>query len=342
MTVAVTSIGDVAKASGVSIATVSRALRGLPNVSSATRDRIQTVADRLGYVASSSASGLASGRTLAMGVVTPSVSRWFYTTVIEGIDAQLREANYDMILYNLASRGGDRERVFHRSILRKRTDALIALCLDFTAPEREQLLSLGHPTIMIGGPVRGIRHIGIDEREVARDATNHLIELGHRDIAHLGGDDDEGLNRQVPRDRRLGFLDAMAAAGHPIRPEWMLSGRFSLTASRQVVSEVLSRATTAPTAIVANSDEMAIGAMLAAFDHGLAVPGDISIIGIDNHDLAETFGLTTMAQDPYAQGALGARVLLDDLNAGGLSRKTSVRASAWLIRRHSTGAPPAR
>jgi LacI family transcriptional regulator, repressor for deo operon, udp, cdd, tsx, nupC, and nupG len=337
-----TSIEDVARASGVSIATVSRALRGLPNVSASTRDRIQAAADRLGYVASSSASGLASGRTLAMGVVTPSVSRWFYTTVIEGIDAALRDANYDMILYNLASRGGDRERVFHRSLLRKRTDALIALCLDFTAAEREQLLSVGHPTIMIGGPVRGIRHIGIDERGVAREATRYLISLGHRDIAHLGGDDDEGLNRQVPRDRRLGFLDAMSAAGFSARPEWMLSGRFSLTASRQVVGELLGRTADPPSAIFANSDEMAIGAILAARDHGLDVPGDLSVIGIDNHDLAQTFGLTTMAQDPYAQGMLGARILLDDLNVEGMSRKTSVRAPAHLLTRRSTGPRGAR
>jgi DNA-binding LacI/PurR family transcriptional regulator len=336
MTMTSPSIGDVASASGVSIATVSRALRGLPNVSDATRTRIRSIADQLGYVASSSASGLASGRTLALGVVTPSVSRWFYTTVIEGIDAALREANYDMILYNLASRGGDRERVFHRSILRKRTDALIALCLDFTAAEREQLLSVGHPTIMIGGPVRGIRHIGIDEREVARQATNHLIQLGHRHIAHLGGDDDEGLNRQVPRDRRLGFLDAMTAAGYSARPEWMLSGRFSLTASRQVIGELLRNSSVRPTAIFANSDEMAIGAILAVQDYGLTVPRDISVIGIDNHDLAETFGLTTMAQDPYGQGTLGARILLDDLNAEGMSRKTSVRAESWLIQRSST------
>jgi LacI family repressor for deo operon, udp, cdd, tsx, nupC, and nupG len=336
---AVTSIDDVARASGVSTATVSRALRGLPNVSEATRGRIREIADELGYVASSSASGLASGRTLAMGVVAPSVSRWFYTTVIEGIDAALRDANYDMILYNLASRGGDRERVFHRSILRKRTDALIAVGMDFSADEREQLLSLGHPTIMIGGPVRGIRHVGIDERGVAHQATDYLLGLGHRDIAHLGGDDDEGLNREVPLGRRNGFLDAMTAAGVTARPDWMLSGRFTLQASRDVIGELLGRPGPRPTAIVANSDEMAIGAILAATDSGLRVPQDISIMGIDNHDLSESFGLTTMAQDPYEQGRLGARILLDDLSGGPLSRKTSVRAQAHLLVRTST-APP--
>jgi LacI family transcriptional regulator, repressor for deo operon, udp, cdd, tsx, nupC, and nupG len=331
----VTSIDDVARAAGVSIATVSRALRELPNVSEATRQRIRAVADELGYVASSSASGLASGRTLAMGLVAPSVSRWFYTTVIEGVDSALREANYDMILYNLASRGGERERVFHRSILRKRTDALIAVGIDFTADEREQLLSVGHPTMMIGGPVRGIRHIGIAERVVARQATEYLISRGHRDIAHLGGDDDDGLNRRVPVDRRLGFRDAMHAAGIPVREEWLLSGRFSMTASRELVAAAFARKGPHPTAIFASSDEMAIGAILAAQDRGLNVPRDLSVIGIDNHDLSASFGLTTMAQDPYEQGALGARILLDDLSGGPLSRKTSLRADAVLVERNS-------
>jgi LacI family repressor for deo operon, udp, cdd, tsx, nupC, and nupG len=332
----VTSIEDVARAAGVSIATVSRALRDLPNVSASTRDHIRGVADDLGYVASSSASGLASGRTMAMGLVAPSVSRWFYTTVIEGVDSVLRHANYDMILYNLASRGGERERVFHRSILRKRTDALVAVGIDFTSGERDQLLSIGHPLMMIGGPVRGIRHIGIAERAVARQATEHLIALGHRDIAHLGGDDDDGPNRRVPVDRRLGFQDAMLAANIPVSPEWLLSGRFSLTSSREVMAELFARPGPRPTAVFASSDEMAIGAILAARDLGISVPGELSVIGIDNHDLSEAFGLTTIAQDPFEQGALGARILLEDLVGTALSRRTSIRADAVFVQRSST------
>ncbi len=241
-----------------------------------------------------------------------------------------------MILYNLASRGGERERVFHRSILRKRTDALIAVGIDFTAEEREQLLSVGHPMMMIGGPVRGIRHIGIAERAVARQATEHLIALGHREIAHLGGDDDDGLNRRVPVDRRLGFQDAMLAAGLPVRDEWLLSGRFSLTASREVMNQVFARPGPRPTAVFASSDEMAIGVILAARDCGISVPTELSVIGIDNHDLSESFGLTTMAQDPFEQGALGARILLEDLSGTELSRRTSIRADAVFVQRSST------
>jgi len=334
----VTSIDDVARAAGVSTATVSRALRGLPNVSDPTRERIHRIAEDLGYVASSSASGLASGRTHTIGVAVPSVSRWFYTTVLEGVDAALREANFDMILYNLASRGGDRERVFHRSLLRKRTDALIAIGVDFTAAEREQLLSVGHPLIAIGGPVPGVRNIGIDDRAVARAATEHLIALGHRDILHLGGADDEGLNKRMPADRRLGFLAAMEAAGLPVRDEWLLTGRFSPIVSRGVMLDLFASPGPHPTAVFASSDEMAFGVLLAAQQSGLRVPDDLSVIGIDNHDMAAAFELTTLAQDPHAQGALGAQVLLDELR-GVPPRRSSIRADFELLVRGSTGPP---
>jgi LacI family transcriptional regulator, repressor for deo operon, udp, cdd, tsx, nupC, and nupG len=331
-------IEEVARATGVSTATVSRALRGLPNVSDKTRAAVRRAADELGYVASSSASGLASGRTLAMGVVVPSVSRWFYTQVLEGVDAELRTASYDMILFNLGGHRGDRERVFHRSILRKRTDALLALCLDFTSDEREQLATLGHPTIVVGGPVKGLRSVGIDERATARAATEHLIALGHTRIAHLGGEDEEGLNSQVPIGRLHGFRDAMQAAGLAVRPEWVIPGGFSLPEGRAAMNALLDRPGERPTAVFSGSDEMAFGAILAAGDHGLRVPDDLSVIGIDDHDFSESFGLTTMAQDPFAQGATATRILLDELG-GADPRPSSLHSPVELVLRSST-APP--
>lgn len=126
-----TGIQEIARATGLSKSMVSRALRGLPSVSESTTRSVQRAADQLGYIPSSVAAGLATGRNRAIGVLVPLINRWFYVKVLEGIDAQLREAGYDLILYNLGGRGGDRERVFHRSILRKRIDALVVLCLVF-------------------------------------------------------------------------------------------------------------------------------------------------------------------------------------------------------------------
>jgi DNA-binding LacI/PurR family transcriptional regulator len=335
-----TSIDDVARASGVSTATVSRALRGLPNVSPTTRETVLATAEQLGYVASSSASGLATGRTLAMGVVVPNVSRWFYATVLEGIDAELRRVGYDTILFNLGLRGEDRERVFHRSILRKRTDAVIALCLDFTPSEREQLASLGHPTIVVGGPVPGLRHLGIDELGVARLATEHLLALGHRRIGHLAGAPERGLNKRVPRQRLRGYQLALAAAGLAVRPEWVEPAVFDIAGGREAALRMLAREAR-PTAIFAASDEIAIGAMLAARELGLAVPRDLSLIGIDNHALAETFGLTTIAQDAFGQGRLAAQLMLEELT-GAPPRASSLRFPVALIERSSTAPLPDR
>lgn len=336
-----TGITDVARAAGVSTATVSRALRGLPNVSPATRERVRTAAVELGYVPSSTAAGLATGRTMAMGIVVPSLTQWFYATVVEGADSVLRAANYDTILFNLGGHGhgGDRERVFHRSILRQRTDAVLALCIDFTAEERRQLASLGHPAIIVGGRVRGLRHVDIDERGAARMATDYLLALGHTRIAHLGGARIPGLTKQVPEQRRKGYEQALQAAGLRADDTLHLTGPFTVAAARESMARLLASGQARPTAVFADSDEMAMGAILAIRDVQLRVPEDISVIGIDDHELAAPFRLTTIAQEPYEQGALAARILLDEID-GTPGRARSVRYPVRLIERGSTAPPP--
>lgn len=326
---------------GVSTATVSRALRGLPNVAESTRERVNQAAQALGYVPSSAAAGLASGRTMAMGIVVPSLTQWYYATVIEGADSVLRGANYDVNLFNLGWHGRDAERarVFHRSILRKRTDAVLALCIDFTPEERRQLASTGHPTVIVGGRVRGLRHVDIDERGAARMATEHLLKLGHRRIAHLGGAYLPGLTRQVPKLRRKGHEHALRDAGIPVDSALYRPGPFSVAAGRAGMAELLARHLARPTAVFADSDEVAMGAILAVWDAGLRVPEDISVVGIDDHELAASFGLTTIAQEPYRQGALAAQILLDDI-AGRAGKARSVRFPVHLVHRTSTAPPP--
>ena len=117
----------------------------------------------------------------------------------------------------------------------------------------------------------------------------------------------------------------MRDAGLAVRPEWVIPGGFSLPESRAAMNGCSPGRGPRPTAVFAGSDEMAFGAILAAADHGLAVPDDLSVIGIDDHDYAESFGLTTMAQDPFDQGASATRILLDEL-AGAEPRGRSVRS----------------
>lgn len=330
-----TGIDDVARYTGVSTATVSRALRGLPNVSPRTRQRVQAAAAELGYFPSPSATGLSGGRHHAVAIVIPSTARWFSTKVVEGVDSVLRGEGYDTFLIILAAGLNGRERLFHNALLRKRADAVIALGIDFSADERRELRSLQLPAVVVGGPVAGVRSVGVDDRAVGRAAVEHLLALGHRRIGHLGGENEYGMHHSVGQDRGAAWRQALAHHGVEPERQWYALGAFLMPQAKVAASAML-QAPSRPTAIFAASDEMAFGVLVAAAEVGLSVPGDLSVIGVDDHDWSESFGLTTMRQDPYEQGRLAARIVVDRL-AGGPEGPRTVRAPFELVVRRSTG-----
>ncbi|MFJ3382539.1 MULTISPECIES: LacI family DNA-binding transcriptional regulator [unclassified Curtobacterium] len=332
-------IQEIATVTGLSKATVSRALRGLPSVADTTIDQVRRVADELGYVPSSAAAGLATGRQRAVGVVVPVLDRWFYVKALGGVDAELRQAGYDLVLYNLGGPDGDRDRAFRRSMLRQRVDALVLLSLVLDETERSELQLSEHPMIVIGGPAPGLRNVGVDDDVVAHLAVSHLLGLGHRRVAYVGGQDEAGMNVAVPFRRRDGFLDAMAAAGLPVPATWIADGRFSFAGGVAAGSALLEGTARdgRPTAVFCASDEMALGVMLAAARLGIDVPGDLSVIGIDGHEYGVAAGLTTVAQDPEAQGRTAARAVLAEVD--GARPRTVAAAPVSLVVRSSTGPP---
>lgn len=306
------SIDDVARAAGVSTATVSRALSGRGPVSAPTRDRVSRAAAELGYVVSADASSLASGRTRSVGVILPYVGRWFYTQVLDGAQTALTGYGYDLTLYNLGGGAAERRSVFEHFLFRKRVDAVIAVSLEITAAEVERIHAIGKPTVCVGGPIPGLHTLSIDDHAVSRLATRHLIELGHTRIGHIqGGPGDHDFH--LPKRRRDGWAAALRSAGLPRGAALVRTGDFSMASGRRAGLELLADPATRPTAVFAASDEMAIGVLLAARDLGLDVPGDLSVIGIDDHELAETFGLSTVAQHPVAQGRRAVEVLMGEL-----------------------------
>ena len=307
-----TGIHEVAERAGVSAATVSRALSGRGSVSAATKQRVIAAADELGYVVSSSASGLATGRTRNVGLVIPFLNRWFYSSVIEGAESALLERGYDLTLYNLGGSNEERRLVFEHFLLRKRVDAVIAVSLELTEDEVQRLIDLDKPIVGVGGPLPGVRTLSIDDVELGRLATEHLISLGHSDIAHIGGDELD-LDFHLPTNRRHGYELAMQKANLATPDFRFHPADFTMQGGYTVAKQLLGNPATRPTAIFAASDEMAIGAILAAKDLGMNVPADISIIGIDDHELADFFGLTTIAQFPDMQGRMAVEVLMDEL-----------------------------
>ncbi len=333
-----TGIVDVAARAGVSVATVSRALRGLPGVSSATRETVRAVAAELGYVASPSAAALPTGRTRAVGVVSPVARGWYFTAVAEGVQDVLAGAGYDVLRFGLSDVETDRRRVFDTQLLRKRVDALIVLSLPINPEELAALRAIGRPVVVVG-PVRaGLTSVRIDDVEVGRIATSHLVGLGHRRIAFIGGDPDDHLGFPVAPDRIQGYEEILHAAGVPPDPSLVVPAKFTAEAGASAFGELVGRGPL-PTAAVAASDEIAMGVIYGARAEGMRVPQDISVVGVDDHDMAWLFDLTTVAQPVREQGRIAARLVVERLVAQVEIEPEVTTVPTHLRIRSSTAAP---
>ena len=334
-------IADVARHAGVSTATVSRALSGGFHVSPATRLRVEASAAQLGYVVSSNASSLASGRMKNIGVVVPFLNRWFFASVVEGAQQSLQRHGYDLTLYNLTGGASARRSVFEHFLLRQRVDAVIAVSLELTESEVARLHALNKPLVGVGGPLTGVPTLTVDDLAVARLATEHLISLGHTRIAHIGGDKALDLDFNLPTNRRFGYEAALKAAAIEARQDYFRPADFTMAGAYQAAKQLLGRPHGRPTAIFAASDEMAIGSILAARDLGFVVPRDVSVIGVDDHEQAAFFGLSTVAQFPQQQGEKAVELLMDELRPHPAPRiGLNINMPFELIVRASTARPP--
>lgn len=304
-------IRDVAAKAGVSVGTASRALNGTGPVSAAARERVERAAKELRYVASYTATALKSGRSRNIGVILPAIDRWFYGKVVSGIADELIDVGYELALYN--TQGPERrEAVLDDYLWRQRLDAVIPVSLQLSAAEITRLLSMDRPVVGVGGPMRGVLTVSIDQTATGALATAHLIGLGHRAIAHITGRSDPERDFHLTDSRRGGFEGEMERAGLRVRDDWVLRSDFTLMDSYRQAKVLLS-GRERPTAVFAASDEMAMGVILAARDLGLRVPDALSVVGVDGHEMGEAFGLTTVRQFPERQGARAARRLLTHL-----------------------------
>lgn len=334
-----TSIAEVAALAGVSTATVSRTLNGTGPVSEITRIRVLLAAEQLGYVASSAASTLASGRTQNVGVMMPFLDRWYFSTVLTSISSTLMQYGYDVTLYQIPTDPNLRRQVFNSFIRRGRIDALISVSLEFSDFETSRLLEIGLPTVIVGGEHPDFDSLDVDHDELARVATKHLIDLGHERIAYIGGASngttDAGKSDfELSRRRLHGFLETMQAAKLSTNPDHILSGDFTIVGGYLAAKQLLALPGPRPTALFAANDEMALGAMLAANESGIEVPDDLSVIGIDGHELGEFFNLTTVDINPREHGAYAVRMILNQIGIDTVEE--SQTPAHKLVRRETT------
>ena len=335
------TIEDVAQRAGVSVATVSRALRGLPNVASTTRTRVTEVATELKYSPHPGATRLAAGRTRTITVAVPTLNGWYFSGVVAGAEAVCNEAGYEFQVVGIASAEEEQRLLREDTHLERRTDGLLVVDLHVSEADARSLRARGLSLATVGTATPGSPSVMIDDVDVGRIATEHLLGLGHHRIGVIGGLPHDPLSFDVPRARKHGHEQALRDAGlHPdatlFRP-----GDFGIDGGQEAMAALMDL-DDPPSGVFAMSDEMAFGALMELRQRGLSAPADVSIIGVDDHEFARVIELTTIRQDVPSHGANAARLLIRSMEDGDGGPNHAVRhhSPVELIVRGTT-APPA-
>jgi len=331
------TIGDVAHASGTSKKTVSRVLNNEPNVRDSVRERVLAAMAALKYRPLASARSLATNRSFLIGVLYDNLSPSYIMEVQAGVLEACEAQHYSMMVQPLVSAAADFVERIEEILSRHRPDGLI-LTPPITdhAPLLDHLRKHGIPFASIAPRhAKGCIGVMLHEREAAAAMVGHLVELGHRRIAHIMGDPKHGAGVW----RLAGFRDGLKRAGLKEIPQYMVQGRFSfesgVAAARQLLA--LKRR---PTAIFAADDDMAVGTIWAAAQAGVSVPRELSICGFDDTSIATQVWppLTTVHQPVREMGRRATDELLRHVSNKG--HATMVEVPYEMRIRASTAPPP--
>ena len=328
-------MADVARRAGVSVPTVSRALRGSPLVSATTTARVLEAAEALSFAVSRAASSLATGKLDRVAVlVSGSLGSWFNGCLLDAIYQTLHDRRQEMLIYRTLD-SGQRDEFFATLPARRNADALIVASLELTGGQRQRLQRLDLPVVFVNHRAAGAASVSIDDAAGATVATQHLINLGHRRIAYLGSADADGA-RPSSSNRLSGCRAALAAAGVSKRDQMVISVR-GREGGEQAVAQLLSLPEP-PTAVLVESDDLAMRVLAELWRVGIRTPEDLSVIGFDDHAMAATFGLTTIAQPVDQLGSQAATLALT-LAAGERPRRRVIPVPTRLVLRATTGRP---
>lgn len=332
------TIKDVARRSGVGIATVSRVLNGSPSVRPATRERVLAAIRDLDYRPNQAARQLVTSRTHAIGVLLPFLTRPFFVEVLRGIEAVIAESSYQLIIFNGESLER-REHYFGAMPFLGRLDGLIVLSLPLSEHDSARLLKARLAAVLIDTGAPGFCSVTIDNLAGTRLAVDHLVERGHRRIGFIGGPLRPHLGLSVNRQRLEGYRRAMAAHGLAPERDWERETGDGRAGGRSAMQALLDLPAP-PSAVFASTDELAFGALDALQQRGLRAGGDLALVGFDDLELSAYVGLTTVRQPMERMGREAAELLLARL-ADPAAPIEQRQVPLSLVARASSGEPPA-
>lgn len=333
---AAATISDVASRAGVGVATVSRVLNDRGGVRPTTRERVVEAIEALHYRPSSLARSLSLQRTMVVAALVPWFTNPSAVQRVRGIVDGLSASSYDLMLFDIESEDRQR-RAFELFDRGDRADGLLVVSTLPPELEVERLHAADIPCVLIDAVHPSFPSIAVDDVAGGEMATRHLVALGHRRVA-LIGDPPPEFRFEWSRDRTHGYRRALAGAGIDVREDYVREGTRLPHVARAIAIELLSLPER-PTAVFAASDTQAIGVLEAARALGIDVPGDLSVIGFDDIEVAAYVGLTTVRQPLVESGRRGARLLLDVL-AGSRVGPLRELLPLELVVRGTTGRAP--
>lgn len=325
------TIRDVARQAGVSHQTVSRVINGKVDVLPETRMLVEDAITKMGYRPSAIARSMARGQSHTLACISPNLTDFTFASLIEGAEVEARQHKYFMLSSSASDPEAFKELV-DELVGHRRVDGLIII--NPYADQRYEYIPRDFPLVFVGASSheKNIGSVSLDDERVAYEATQHLINLGHKNIAMVTGPMEEDCSQ----DRTEGYRRALKEAGIPFRDSMVIEGDWSATSGQDALL-ALNKQGDVPSAIFAQNDRMAMGVLKAARDLNILVPAQLAVIGVDDMPLSSYFDppLTTMRQDIPLIGQMATRMLLDIINNETPSAQI-VKLPAQLVIREST------
>jgi DNA-binding LacI/PurR family transcriptional regulator len=329
------SIKDIARVAGVSHSTVSRALRNSPLVNPKTIQDIQGIARGMGYQPSAVARGLVTRKTLTIGVVVTTIADPFVSEVVTGIELAANDSGYSVFLADSNADPAREKSVVH-SFAERRVDGIVVTSSRVGALYTPLLSEMMVPIVLINNqhPGQFVHSVMIDNVPASREATDHLIRLGHRRIAYVG----DKYGHQSDAERCAGYREALELAGLPFLPELAVLGDGKPEGGGLAMEKLLDLPDP-PTAVFCYNDMTALGVLRSVHTRGMRVPEDVSLIGFDDVFFVSYTQpqLTTVRQPMRRMGWMAMESLLKLMS--GQPSGEAVKVPAELIVRESTAAP---
>ncbi len=331
------TIKDLARKLNLSTSTISRALRGLPDVNPATKRKVRKLAEELNYEPNSVALSLVTKRTHIVGIIIPGFIIHFYSSAISAIQEALTESGYNVMICQSGERYQTEINNIH-TLLSSRVDGIICSLSRETQDisHLKQIQQKGIPLIMFNRVSKelNVSKVQVNDYGGARDAVEHLVDQGYKRIAHIAGPS----TLQISTNRLNGYLDILKKHGLPVEEELIVRSDFTMESGIQCTRKLLSLPEP-PDAIFVVCDSAAFGAMKIIKEMGLQIPNDVGIVGFTNEPLAELIdpSLTTVSQPTYEIGQTTAQLFLEQIRLEPEDRfpETRILKSELIVRKSS-------